>query len=74
MFQPIRGVDHDVLPGNAFDYHATDRRIEGGHPLGDVFVQGDHGYVANGYYWLRFPIDRLGEINDANEDDENDDD
>lgn len=62
MIQAFNGVDHDVLPDDAIDYHAADRRVEGRHPLGDVFVLGAYGHVAVGLDWFRFPIAQLARI------------
>lgn len=32
------------------------------HPLGSVYKQGKFGYVANGYWWWRFPHKELKTI------------
>lgn len=54
----IGGITH--FKDNTFDYHKA-KLIKKKHPLGDVYEAEDKrtGYVANGYDWWKFPIDRL---------------
>ena len=52
----IGGITH--LKANTFNYHEA-KRITKKHPLGDVYTKGDFGYVANGYDWWKFPLNRF---------------
>lgn len=58
----IGGITH--FKDNAFDYTKA-KKIKKLHPLGDVYEGEDKrvGYVASGYDWFKFPIDRLEFIN-----------
>jgi hypothetical protein len=57
----IGGITH--FKDNTFDYHKA-KKIAKKHPLGDVYEQGSDGYVASGYDWFRFPVNRLSYIQD----------
>lgn len=56
----IGGITH--IKDNSFDYHSA-KQIKQTHPLGTVFEKDRFGYVANGYDWWKFPINRLDYIN-----------
>ena len=46
-----------------FDYH-TAKQSKKTHPLGTVYEKDRMGYVASGYDWWKFPIDKLNFINE----------
>jgi hypothetical protein len=46
-----------------FDYH-TAKQIKKTHPLGTVYEKDRMGYVASGYDWWKFPVDKLEFINE----------
>lgn len=58
----VNGVRHAIVPANTLDCAKAERKIANTHPLGDVYVLGDHGYVQSGYDWLRFPVEQLNVI------------
>lgn len=58
----VEGVRHTILPKGIIDHHRADSKIEDKHPLGDVYVFGKYGYVANGGGWLRFLVAHLSKF------------
>jgi hypothetical protein len=43
----IRNVRHDVVPAHALDCTRADDKLESAHPLGDVYLAGEYGYVQS---------------------------
>lgn len=59
----VGGVAHEK--DNTFNYHtAKELDLTKSHPLGTVYEKDGFGYVANGYDWWKFPVEKLQEIND----------
>lgn len=52
----IRTHQHNTQDGFVFQ---NCRNVNQIHPLGTVYIHGNHGYVAAGYFWYRFLLNDL---------------
>jgi hypothetical protein len=60
----IEGADHSIYHERvkeAFNFVDAEH-IDGKHPMGRVYVNGEFGYIANGYGWIRFLLKHLDAI------------
>lgn len=74
----IKGIKHEVIPAGQIpesvssewkrlkEWHEDDKGTK--HPMGTVHSDGKHGYVANGYDWLKFDLKELDKFKPVKKD------